>query len=306
MALETALRRFTILPGFIQTGNGEPRKAHWLGDKRKQSTTPQQDQKQGGQQDRPPQRPDPRGYRDLASITLGDVEEVYHHFRNQLVPAPVDGWIAKNYFCQLPLKRIADDRPPVILGRVKTVYPSDGHINNVEEMEMYFPGRDAPPDVLHLRDHDISLQKPAQSYCVGVKFYVSEEEMADFSQSENIFIERGFAPLYETGSLELLEVNEQNQSALPWMYVIGSGWFASIPESLQPEIREHLRNLLRWDKAIFNYHPGRYSLQYRPLNEELEFQYGFTEHFLVAPQNTEQALRKVEESFGEIFMRGMK
>jgi hypothetical protein len=46
-------------------------------------------------------------------------------------------------------------------------------------------------------------------------------------------------------------------------------------------------------------------LRYLSLNEELDFQYGFSEQFLVAPQNTEQTLKKVEESFAEILMRGM-
>jgi hypothetical protein len=303
MALDSALRRLVLLPGFIQTGNGEPRKAHWLGNK--QSTDRGQDQKQGEHDERPPKRPDPRGYRDLASITLGEVEDSIQHFQAQLVPSPAEGWIAKSYFCQLPLKRRVHDRPPLVFGRVKTVYPSDGHIHNMEEMELYFPRRDAAPDVLHLHDHDISLQKPAQSYCVGVKFYVSQEEMGDFAQSENIFIEKGFAPLYENSYLSLLEVNEQNHSTLPWLHVLGSGWFASIPDSLQPEIREQLRNLVRWGNVIFNYHPKRYALRYLSLNEELDFQYGFTEHYLVAPQNTEQALKKVEESFTEIFMRGI-
>jgi len=310
MTLETAFRRFSLLPGFIQTGNGEPRKAHWLGDKRKQSTPPQQDQNQGGQDDRTPKHPDPRGYRDLVSLTLGEVEDVYSHFKDQLIPAPAEAWIAKNYFCQLPLKRKGDTRPPLVFGRVKSCYPSDGYVNNIEEMEMYFPRHSlsgsAAPDVLHLHDDDISLQKPTYSYCVGVKFYLSEEEMADFSRSENIFIEKGFAPLYESGYLDLLDVNEQNHSAQAWLQVIGSGWFASIPDSVQPEIREQLRNLVRWDKALFNYHPRRYSLQYRSLNDELDFNYGFTEHFLVAPQDTGQALKKVEERFGEMFMRGMK
>jgi len=317
MALETTFRRFTLWPGFIhtaalrraslvQTGNGEPRKAHWLGNKHKQSTTPQQDQNQGRQDDRPPKHPDPRGYRDLASISLGEVEDVYNHFRDQLIASPAEAWVAKNYFCQLPLKRKGEDRPPVIFGRVKTCYPSDGYVNNIEEMELYFPVGDAAPDVLHVRLDDLSLQKPTLSYCVGVKFYVSAEEMADFSRSENIFIEKGFAPMYETGYLDLLDVNEHNHSALPWLHVIGSGWFASIPESVQPEIREQLRNLVRWHPGIFNYHPKRYSLQVRSLNDELDFNYGFSEHFLISPQDTEQVLRKVDESFGQIFMRGMK
>ena len=158
---------------------------------------------------------------------------------------------------------------------------------------------------MHIRIEDISLQKPTYSFCVGVKFYVSEEEMADFSQSENIFIEKGFAPLYDTSYLDLLEVDEQNHAALPWLHVIGSGWFASIPDSVQPEIRHQLQNLVRWDQVIFNYHPRRYSLQYRSLNEELDFNYGFSEHFLVAPQDTGQTLNKVEQTFTGIFMQGM-
>jgi hypothetical protein len=162
-----------------------------------------------------------------------------------------------------------------------------------------------PPDVLHIQNHDLSSQRPAQTYCVGVKAYLSEEEMADFSQSENIFVEKGFAPLYENGYLDLLELGEQSQAALPWLYVIGSGWFASIPDSVQPEIRAHVRNLLHWGKLILNYHPRRHALRFFSLNEELDFNYGFTEHYLVAPQNTEQVLKKVEESFAGIFMQGM-
>ncbi|HLO31449.1 MAG TPA: hypothetical protein VK249_20025 [Anaerolineales bacterium] len=306
MTLDTAFKRFTLLPGFIQTGNGEPRKAHWLGDKRKQSANSQQQPNQGTQDDRPPERPDTRGYRDLATIKLGEVEDVYNHFKAQLIPSPAEAWLAKNYFCQLPLKRKGADRPPVVFGRVKTCFPSEGYVQNLEELEMYFPRKDATPDVLHVRLDDISLQKPTQSYCVGVKLYVSEEEMRDFSYSENIFIEKGFAPIYENGYLELLDLKEQNQSGLAWLHVIGSGWFSSIPDSVQGEIREQLRNLVHWNKMIFNYHPRRYSLQYRSLNEELDFQYGFTENFLVTPQDTAQVLRKVDESFTEIFMRGIK
>jgi hypothetical protein len=303
MTLETAFRRFSLLPSFIQTGNGEPRKAHYLG---KNEATPLERKQDQGRKDDEPKKPGTGKYRDLAEITLGEVEDVYHLFRDQLIASPGDAWIAKNYFCQLPLKRRGDDRPPVIFGRVKTCYPSDGYVNNIEEMEMYFPRRDAAPDVLHIRVDDISFQKPTQSYCVGVKFYVSEEEMADFSRSENIFIEKGFAPLYENSYIDLLDLNESNHSTLSSLYVIGSGWFASIPDSMQPEIREQLRKLVRWNKVGFNYHPSRYSLELRSLNEELDFQYGFTEHYLIAPQNTEQALRKVEESFGQIFMRGME
>ena len=302
MTLETAFRRFSLLPSFIQTGNGEPRKAHYLG---KNQATPLERKQDQGRKDDAPKKPSIGKYRDLADITLGEVEDGYNYFKGQLVASPADAWIAKNYFCQLPLKRRGDDRPPVIFGRVKTCYPSDGYVNNIEEMEMYFPRRDAAPDVLHVRVDEVSFQKPTQSYCIGVKFYVSEEEMADFSRSENIFIEKGFAPLYDNGYIDLLDMNDGSHSGLSWLYVIGSGWFASIPDSVQPEIREQLRKLVHWNKIVFNYHPRRYSLQLRSLNEELDFQYGFTEQYLVEPQNTDQALRKVDESFAEIVMRGI-
>jgi len=304
MTLETAFRRFTLLPRFIQTGNGEPRKAHYLG--RDEASPIERKQDQGRKHDNAPKKPGSSKYRDLADIALGEVEEVYNHFKSQLVPSPAEAWVAKNYFCQLPLKRKGDDRPPVVFGRVKTVYPSTGYVDNLEEMELYFPNQVAAPDVLHVRVEDISPQKPTFSYCVGVKFYVSEEEMADFSHSENIFIERGFAPFYDTSYIDLLDVNEQNHSSLSWLHVIGSGWFASIPDSVQPEIRQQLQNLAHWNQAIFNYHPRRYSLRYRSLNEELDFNVGFTEQYLIAPQDTDQVLKKVEESFAGIFMQGME
>jgi hypothetical protein len=130
--------------------------------------------------------------------------------------------------------------------------------------------------------------------------------MGDFSQSENIFIEKGFAPLYENGYLDLLDTDGQSQSGLPFLYVIGSEWFASIPDSVQPEIRTQLREWIRQGNIAFNYHPRRHALRYLSVNEELDFQYGFSEHYLVAPQNTEQTLRKAEESFAEIFLHSMR
>src|SRR5574339_1201421 len=296
MALETTFRRFTLLPRFIQTGNGEPRKAHWLGNKRRQQTTPQQDSSQGGPPDHPP-RIDRRGYRDLASITLGEVDDVLRFFKPQLIPSPAESWVARNYFCYVPLKRLSGERPPAVFGRVKSCFPSDGYIDNVEELEMYFPRPAGEPDLLHLYQYDISPQAPAASFCVGVKLYLSEEEMTDFRGAENIFIEKGFAPMYDSGYLDLLDVNEQTRSALPWLHVIGSGWFASIPDSVQGEVREQLRRLVRWSPAVFNYHPRRYSLQYRSLNEELDFQHGFTDDYLIAPRDTGQVLQIVEESF---------
>ncbi len=300
MALEISLRRWSLLPRFIQTGNGEPRKAHYLG--RRDATPIEGKQDQGRNQDNPPKKPTGK-YRRLDSITLSEVEHVIAHFKPQLIPSPSAEWIARNYFCQIPLKRKGEERPSVVFGRVKTCFPSDGNVQNIEEMEMDFPRSDAAPDVLHLLPDDIALHKPVYSFCVGVKMYLSEQEQVDFSRSENIFIEKGFAPLYNAGYSELLDINEQNQASTLWMVVIGSEWFASISDSMQPEIREQLRNLVRWNKIVLNYHPKRYSLRHRSLNEELDFNYGFTPYYLLMPQDTNQVLMKVDELFGELFKR---
>jgi len=112
--------------------------------------------------------------------------------------------------------------------------------------------------------------KPTYSYCVGVKFYVSEEEMADFARSENIFIE-GFAPLYDTNTWICRTSNEQNHSSLPWLRDrLGLVCFHS---RLGPTGNPAVTNLARWNQATFNYHPQRYSLRYRSLNEELDFNF---------------------------------
>jgi hypothetical protein len=234
------------------------------------------------------------------------VSDALEHFIPQRVASPSTGWIARNYFCQLPVRRKSEDQSPVLFGRVKTTFPGDGNVQNIEQMELYFPNIDRGPDLLNIRRNDIHWQNPVQTYCVGVKMYLSEAEMADFSQSENIFVEKGFAPIYETGYLDLLEMNEHNYASILWMNVIGSEWFAGIPDSVQPEIRERIRDLADWGLTILNYHPRRTSLKYLSLNDELDFNYGYTKHFLFTPQDTGQALQKVDEIFGEAFTRGME
>ena len=301
MTLELGLRRFSILPDFLQNGDDEPRRAHFLG--KKEPTSVEQDQ--GRRNEPPPGRTRRSKYRDLSDITLGEVGEAITYYMPQMVASPTVGWIARSYFCELPFRDPEREQSPIVFGRLRTVYPSDGNVRNVERMEMEFPRWNASPDLLLLQRRDIDLQKPIHSYCVGVRMYLSQAEMQDFSQSENIFIEKGFAPIYETGYLDLLEINEQTESGLPWLYVIGSEWFASVPDSVQGEIREGLRDLLEWNKVILNYHPKRHTLRYLSLNDELEFNYGFTKQYLIAPQDTGQALEKVDQIFGEIFMQGM-
>jgi hypothetical protein len=96
-------------------------------------------------------------------------------------------------------------------------------------------------------------------------------------------------------------MNQQNEAASPWLFVIGSEWLATV----SPDLRVHLRDLVYWNKVVLNYHPRRYSLQYRSLNEELDFNYGFSERVVLTPQSPDQVLQKVEAGFGEMFMRGM-
>ena len=303
MTLEIRLRRFSFLPGLLQAGNGEPRKAHFLG---KKQAAPVEKQDQGQQNENPPQNQNTGKYRPLGSVTLGEVDDALQYYLPQMVPSPVEGWIARSYFCELPVRQRADDQSPVVFGRVRTCFPGDGHVQNVDQMELYFPNADAGPDLLNVRRTDILLQQPVQSYCVGVRMYLSEGEVEDIRRSENIFIEKGFAPLYETGYLDLLDMHEQDHASLLWLNVIGSEWFASIPDSVQPEIRERLRTLADWNMLLLNYHPKRHALRYFSLNEELDFNYGFTRHFLMMPQDSNQVLQKVDASFGDIFMQAMR
>lgn len=303
MSLLLDFRRFSLLPGFIQTGNDEPRKAHFLG--RKNATPLDRQQDTGGKNEQPPRKPLAGKYRNLADLTLGDVEAAITFFRPQLVVPPKTDWLAKNYFCVLPLKRNLDERPPVVFGRVTSCYPASGELENIETLEMHFPHPNAAPDLLHVYKEDVNPRRPIESYCVGVKAYLSEKEIQDFSRSENIFIEKGFAPLYEPGYGELLHVAEQHRAELPWLYVFGSEWFATIPDERQPEVKQQIQQLMRWNRVVLNYHPRKYLLQYRSLNDELEFNYGFTDQYLFSPYDTNQVLLKVNELFDAMFMQGI-
>jgi hypothetical protein len=301
MTLEFSLYSPLILPRFLQAQKDESRRdIHWVGQK---SDGGQNQNAQGGMNNAGPKRPDPRGYRDLASVTLGEVNDAYKHFASQLQPTTHESWVAANYFCMLHLVRKRDGRPPAIFGRVRTCYPSDGYIHNIQDMELLLPHRDGAPDVIYLQVEDILHQpnKPVESYYIGVKFLASPEDIADFKRFKALFTEQGFFPDFQTGYIELLEMNEFNHGSLPWIYVIGSRWFATIPESVQPEIRASLLNLLRWNRTVLNYHPERLPSGVRTLNRELGFKAGFTETFLIEPEDTGQTLQKVVSTFDRIF-----
>jgi len=307
MILATVLKPFSLFPHFAQKGNDKPPPSgmkhglHWVGHKDAEEQKQDSGRKPSGGN---PTQKDSRGYRDLASITLGEVHDAHQYYANQLLPSPYPAWIAVNYFCMIPLarKRI-EHRPPAVFGRVKTCYPSDGYMQNIQELEILLPCKDRAPDVVHLQADEIHVTptKPLQSYCLRVRFLAASEDMADFAEQETLFLQQGFLPEFSTNYIDLLEINEHNHMSLPWLYVISSRWFASIPVSVQPEIREKLTKLIHWNKLIFNYHPEHLPPEVRTLNRELGMKAGYTDHYLIEPENPSQTVQIVARAFDKIF-----
>lgn len=311
MALETSLRRFSLFAQLAHLINDESPpsgmkpKLHWVGQKTQAEQKPEPGGKSGGE---PHRTKDERGYRELSSITLSEVNDAYHYYANQLAPSPAPGWIAPHFFCMLHLAPRRENCPPAIFGRVKTSYPSDGYVQNIQELELQFPGRDHSPDLVHLRVNEIlnTPSKPLQSFCVRVKFLLHPDDQAEFDGQEGLFVQQGYLPEFGNSYIDLLDINEHKPSSLPWLYVIGSRWFASIPLSMQPEIREKLTKLVHWNRLIFNYHPEYLPREVRTLNRELGFKPGYTEIFLIEPENPEQTIQIVSKTFDKLFSQPMK
>ena len=311
MTFVTVFKPFSLIAHLAQMGNhdepppsGMARKIHWVGHKE----AVEQKQDSGGQPSgQSPKQKDERGYRELTSITLGEVNDAYKYYAEQLLPSPYPTWLATNYFCMIPLAPKRTARPPAVFGRVKTCYPSDGYVQNVQELEMYLPCKDRTPDIVHLRADDILLtpNKPLQSYCVRVRFLSAPEDLVDFAEQDTLFLGQGFLPEFSTNYIDLLDINEHNHTSLPWIYVISSRWFASIPVSVQPEIREKLTKLMHWNKLIFNYHPEHLSREVRSLNRELGMKPGYTDIFLIEPENPQQTVQIVAKTFDKIFSQPM-
>lgn len=72
------------------------------------------------------------------------------------------------------------------------------------------------------------------------------------------------------------------------MYVIGSRWFASVPESIKPELAGKLKEMLGWGKVISNYHPEWLDGDVVTLNRVLGFKYAFTPRLLIEPGNAQE------------------
>ena len=310
MALETSLRRFSLFELLAQMANDEllpsgmKRKLHWVG----QKNPAEQKQETGGERGEGPPKKEQRGYRDLTSITLSEVQDAHRYYASQLAPSPAPAWIAPNYFCLIHLIPRRDERPPAIFGRVQTSYPGDGYVQNVQEVELRLPGREHPPDLVRLRANELlnTAERPLQSFCVRLKFILDPEERAEFGGHEGLFVQQGYLPEFSDNYIDLLDIHEQNQAASPWLYVVSSRWFASVPVSLQPEVREKLTKLVHWNKLIFNYHPEHLPREVRTLNRELGFKPGFTDIFLIEPENPVQTLEIVSRTFDKLFEQPMK
>ena len=297
MAIETTFFRSLLQPLFIRRDDKEePRKVRWIGKKE-----PAPINTGGNKSVQPPERKTKRGYRNLASITLGEVNDAYKLFADQLVPNANPTWIAPNTFYMIELVQDREDRPPAIFGRVRTCYPSDGHIQNIQEMELHLPRKGDAPDLVHLRAGEITGQ--VQGYLLQVKFHITKEEILDFSGSEIHFIQQGFSQEFIASYLDFLEIDEGDQATFPPLLLISSRWYASAPESLKPEIREKLTRLVSRNKLIFDYHPDHLPAEIRMLNKELGLKAGFSEVFLVEPETPGQTLQIIQRQFGAYFTK---
>ena len=293
MTLEISLRPSFVFPRVLRAQKNDSRQ-HWVG---QASSTPQKKTGGGSQGNKPQQDDDEQGYRPLAKIKPGEVKDAFEYFKSQLIPVYED-YIAENHFCTIPLKRTQDSRPSMIFGRVKVCLPSDGYIDNIEDVELLFPRKNKVPDRVRIYKDDISQysQRSALSYHVRVRFKVSEEDAVDFAETESLFGLNGFHPEFDSGYYDLLEMNHQNQAAYPWLYVIGSRWYDSIPNGIHTEVRIKLLEMLQWGKQIFNYHPDWLPREINTLNKVLGFKYEFTNAVLTepaTPQETAYILAKI-------------
>lgn len=304
MTFEIALRPPFSLPRFLRTHADEPeQKYHWVG---KASETPRENRTPAGKGGQKPRKKSKSKYNSPADITLGEVEQAIELFERQLVPAH-ENWIAKNHLCTIPLKRIQDGRPPLIFGYVTACFPSDGHLENVEDLELLFPRRDAPPDLLRLHRDDISLYsgETAQSYYLRVQFKGTAEDEAEFAGSEEMFHANGFHLDLDPGYCDLLEMNEQNQSDYPRLYVIGSRWLASLPDSRYFEVTNRLKEMLGWGRRIVNYHPDWLPKEVHTLNRALGLKYKLSKNFLTEPESPQETAQTLKIEFGEMFNQGL-
>jgi len=304
MTLALSLRRSILLPHEISTGNGSPRKVHWVGGKT--PVEPGQNHAQNGDKNSGGKPSD--GYHSLSKIKLGEVKQAFHNFQSLIIPSYTPGWVAPGYFCSIPLAQTAEYRPLAIFGRVKACYPSDGYIQNIHEMELLFPKPRSEPLELNIRRDDVDFESGglAQSYCANIKIFLAPHEQIDFAQFENVFLQHGYFPEFITRYVDLVDVNEFNHNEFPDVLVVSSRWFESARESSDGQVYEKLHQLIKWGKTVVNYHPLNMDNDIRTLNRELGFKHGFTDTALIEPETPAQTLEFVSRTFDRIFMQGMR
>ncbi len=303
MALATFLRPSWLSPHSIEFGGKEPPKVHWVGG----AKLVHQNQNEGGKQNAPQKKKEERGYRELSTIRLGDVDEAFRSFSNYLKPSALPGWVAPNYFCMIPLAAHADGRPSAVFGRVRTCFPGDGYSEDAQEMELFFPNKGRKADLLHLWQDEIQISSrtPVRSFYMRVKFLFDEDELAEHLEIENQFIQAGFAPEYAGNILDLLGLDEKQKATQPRLFVASSRWFDSIPGSVRADVKESLTRLIGWNRSIFNYHSSQLPLDFPTLNRVFDFKHGFSDISFYEPATPQQTLDIITREFDTLFQQGM-
>ena len=304
MTLALSFRRSILQPREISTGNGSPRKVHWVGGKNTVETN--QNHAQHG--DNNPGKKPSSGYHSLSDIQIGDVNQAYRNFHPIIAPSLTPGWVAPGYFCAIPLAQTNEHRPSAVFGRVKSCYPADGYVQNIHEMELLFPKPGSEPLELNIRHRDIAFESavPAQSYCARLKIFLSPPEQADFARFEDICLQYGYMPEFISRYVDLVDVNEFNHNDFPDVVVVSSRWFENAREASDGQVYEKLHQLIKWNKTVVNYHPLTSENDARALNRELGFKHGFTDLALIEPETPAQTLEFVSRTFDRIFMQGMR
>lgn len=302
MTLEITLRPPFSIPRLLRTHSDEPQQEyHWIG--RTQETS-RGNPDPGRQGENPREKMGKSGHRPLSTITRDEVDEIVRFYEPQLVRSPLDGWIARNNFCRVHLKSRIGKCPAVVFGRVKSCYPSEAHADNVQEFELLFPNENAEPDVIQVQSDIINFHapQPVESFCLRTCFLLLPEETAEFLKQDGLFLKNGFAPEIKTDYMELLDMNDRNHNSHPWLYVIGSRWLASIPDSRYYEIKGAIKDLLGWGKLIFNYHPDWLPKEVNTLNRILGYKYEFTPDLLTEPGNPQETAFIMAKLFEMSFM----
>ena len=112
----------------------------------------------------------------------------------------------------------------------------------------------------------------------------------------------GFYPEFESGFLDILDMDEGNRSFYPHLYVIGSRWFETAPDSLHAEIKAKLKDMISWEKQIFNYHPEWLTSDTNTLNRVLGYKYGFTPTVLTEPANAKEITSILTKTFEQMML----